>query len=232
MRTVSSDYEAKKAHLLNVAASMFAELGFVGCKMEDIAAKCNVSKSMLYHYFKRKEDVLYEILRDHVTALNDTIQNYLDRNEESDRLEFFYGFIETYLGQATKARERHAVTLNDTRWLTHDQMMLQEELERKNLNLIVAVLKRVNPEYTTPEYRVYALFLIGIMNWVELWYRPSGMIPRLELYDRISNLFLNGFIETYEKRKKQTSAKIAKADQRSQLKKAPKRRSAKLVDAP
>jgi TetR/AcrR family transcriptional regulator len=203
-RIRSEDYDDKKNHILSVAASMFAESGYMGCKMEDIAEKCNVSKSMLYHYFKKKEDVLFEILRDHVTSLNKVIEDYLAQTVCEDQLEFFVRFIEIYLERSSKARERHAVTLNDTRWLTHDQMVLQEDLERRNVDLLVQVLRRVNPNFTAREYKVYALLLVGMINWVELWFRSSGSMSRAELCDRISFLFLKGFLEDYSKKKKRT----------------------------
>jgi AcrR family transcriptional regulator len=201
-RTRSDAYDDKKQYILDVAASMFANLGYMGCKMEDIAEKCDVSKSMLYHYFKRKEDVLFEILQQHVSALNKTIENYLHNTvEHKDKLKYFGGFIETYLERSSHARERHAVTLNDTRYLTRDQVALQEDLERKNVQLIVEVLQKVNPKLTASEYKVYALLLVGMINWVELWYRSSGSMSQAELWDRISVLFLTGFLAKYKKKK-------------------------------
>ena len=196
-RSRSEEYESKKSRILDTAAAMFAEVGYVRCKMEDIAERCDVSKSMLYHYFARKEDVLFEILQEHVSSLNSTIRRYLDAAKCADRAQFFRRFIELYLERATKARERHAVTLNDTRWLTAEQLAVQEDLERQNIALIVEVLRAVNPGYADREYRVYALLLIGMINWLELWYRPAGSMPRHELYDRISLLFLEGFLAKY-----------------------------------
>jgi TetR/AcrR family transcriptional regulator len=169
----------------------------MGCKMEDIAEKCDVSKSMLYHYFKRKEDVLFEILRNHVTALNQTVEDYLNSETSRDKEELFRCFIEKYLERSSNARQRHAVTLNDTRYLTQDQLVLQEDLERRNVELLVQVLRRVKPNLKKEEYKVYAMLLIGMINWVELWHRSSGVVSRAELCDRISVLFLNGFLEDY-----------------------------------
>jgi AcrR family transcriptional regulator len=204
-RSRSERYESKKSRILDTAAAMFAEYGYLRCKMEDIAARCDVSKSMLYHYFARKEDVLFEILQEHVSSLNETMRRYLEetvreKTARDDKVVLFRNFIEIYLDRATKARERHAVTLNDTRWLTPEQLAVQEDLERQNIALIVDVLKAVNSGYGDREYRVYALLLIGMINWLELWYRPAGSMPRQEIYDRISFLFLRGFLAEYPER--------------------------------
>ena len=46
-------------------------------------------------------------------------------------------------------------------------------------------------------YRVYAFLLIGMINWIGLWFKPSGRMSRDELYGRISHLFLEGFMSGY-----------------------------------
>jgi AcrR family transcriptional regulator len=200
-RTRSKDYDGKKQQILDVAASMFAEVGYKACKMEDIAERCNVSKSMLYHYFKRKEDVLFEIVYDHVVSLNGILESYLANADASNKHAFFGRFLEKYLQKSTPGRERHAVTIRDTRWLTPEQLAKQETLERKNADLIVQILKKVNPNYTGREYKVYAFLLIGMINWIELWYSSRGTMTRPELYDRISVLFLDGFLTGYRESK-------------------------------
>jgi TetR/AcrR family transcriptional regulator len=208
-RTRSKNYDEKRGWILSVAAAMFAERGYMGCKMEDIAAKCDVSKSMIYHYFKRKEDVLFEIVREHVTVLNKTIEDFLLDAAYSDPHEFFSDFIEKYLEKSMKSRARHAVTIRDTRWLTRDQMKVQQDLERRNLDLVAKVLKRLNPSYTPREYRVYAFLLIGMINWIELWYHASTSITRAELYGRIVALFLDGFVNEYKNIRKNSVRDLA-----------------------
>ena len=199
-RTRSEHYDDKKRNLLEVAAKMFADTGYVSCRMEDIAERCDVSKSMLYHYFKRKEDILYAILSEYVARLNMFIEEFLEQEVAADRKSYFQNFLTDYLQIAIESREKHAVTLNDTRWLTAEQLKLQEDLERRNVDLFVELLKRVNPNYAVTEYRVYAFLLIGMINWVGLWYKSSGQISPGELYDRIGQLFLDGFMTEYKAR--------------------------------
>jgi len=197
-RTRADDYDQKKKHILDVSASMFAKLGYVGCKMEDVAEKCGVSKSMLYYYFPRKEDILFEILRGHVTNLNGAIEEHLKTANSKDPVEFFRGYIEVYLERSSNARERHAVMLNDTRFLPRDMILLQENLERRNVQLTTEILERVAPGNSATELKVYAFLLLGMINWVELWFHDSGSVSRPELYDRIASVFLKGFLKGFQ----------------------------------
>ncbi len=36
---------------------------------------------------------------------------------------------------------------------------------------------------------------MGMLNWIELWYKPSGPIKPGELCDHIQGLFLHGFLK-------------------------------------
>ena len=74
-RVQADDYDAKKSKILDAAASLFADRGYAGSRMDEIAKACGVSKSMLYHYFKKKEDVLADILQEHVSRLIESISS-------------------------------------------------------------------------------------------------------------------------------------------------------------
>jgi AcrR family transcriptional regulator len=76
-RIRANDYDDKKSKILDAAARLFADQGYAGSRMEEIAKSCGVSKSMLYHYFKKKEDVLFDILQEHVSSLIEAIKNIL-----------------------------------------------------------------------------------------------------------------------------------------------------------
>jgi AcrR family transcriptional regulator len=52
------DAEAVRAHLLDAALTVFAERGYQGARVRDIAAEADVAAGLLYHYFPSKEAVL------------------------------------------------------------------------------------------------------------------------------------------------------------------------------
>src|SRR3990167_4978275 len=56
--------------MLDSAAALYARHGYLGASISDLAAASGVSKSLLYHYFGSKEDILFEIMIDHVEASN------------------------------------------------------------------------------------------------------------------------------------------------------------------
>ncbi len=38
------------------------------------------------------------------------------------------------------------------------------------------------------------MMLIGMLNWSDIWYRPGGEMKPQELCDRMTRLFMKGFL--------------------------------------
>lgn len=57
-----------EARILNAAKDVFIEKGFSGARMQEIADKAEINKSMLHYYFRTKEKLLYNIFE---MVLND-----------------------------------------------------------------------------------------------------------------------------------------------------------------
>lgn len=192
-RIRADDYEDKKNSILDAAARLFGENGYFGCKMQDIAKECDVSKSMLYHYFARKEDVLFEILRQHLERIRDSLAELNGSDASDDPDADFRRFVETYLEKSNVSRASHVVALDDRRYLTDEQKVKIKKLEREILEVFSKLLRKINDSYTDAEYRSHSLLLMGMINWVELWYRRTGKISPNSLYGMITKLFLHGF---------------------------------------
>lgn len=189
------DYEDKKIRILDAAADLFADQGYAGARMDEIAKACGVSKSMLYHYFEKKEDVLFEILQEHLFNLGLGIKDHILNGSELEISEYFQGFIAVYLQPTRESRARHVVAMHDMRYLTNKQKVEQVKLEREILTLVQTVLEHIKPGCPAAEYRVSAFLLVGMLNWVELWYKSSGPISPTELYQKMTTPFLKGFID-------------------------------------
>lgn len=71
------DPKAVKADILRVALAEFSEHGLSGTRMDEISAKTQTSKRMIYYYFGSKEDLYRKVLE---TA-------YKDVREEEEGLE-------------------------------------------------------------------------------------------------------------------------------------------------
>ena len=58
------DPDAVRANILQVAREAFAQSGFSGARIEDIAARTDTSKRMIYYYFGSKDGLYCAVLED------------------------------------------------------------------------------------------------------------------------------------------------------------------------
>ena len=78
-----SQHEAKKQHILAVAASEFARLGFDQANINTIADLAGVGKGTMYRYFADKEQLFLEILTETARIIQAALEDSL---AESERL--------------------------------------------------------------------------------------------------------------------------------------------------
>lgn len=74
---IKRDPEGTRARILHAAVAEFADKGLGGARVDEIAARAEINKRMLYHYYGNKEDLylaalesVYEDIREHERTLH------------------------------------------------------------------------------------------------------------------------------------------------------------------
>ncbi|MEQ1811970.1 MAG: helix-turn-helix domain-containing protein, partial [Terricaulis sp.] len=106
-RTQAADYDERKLAIVEQAAALFAAHGFNGASVSDIAERCKTSKSLIYHYYESKEDILYDVMISHVRALEAAAADALagSAGPEQKLRDLTQLFMALYVGAA----DRHKV---------------------------------------------------------------------------------------------------------------------------
>src|SRR3981189_3241519 len=99
-RTQAADYDLRRLAIVEAAAELYAEFGFLGASLVDLAERCKVSKSLIYHYYGSKEDILYDVMSSHIEALNAAADDVLAQElPPQDRLRALtHAFMRYYVG--------------------------------------------------------------------------------------------------------------------------------------
>ena len=191
-RVRADDYDAKSQAILDSAAALFSKVGYPNAKMQDIAKACGASKSMLYHYFPTKDDLLFAMLEEHlekVIAGIDEVSAQAGSNQER-----FHALVQVYAQKSAQSRRRHVTAMNDMKFLPKALQTPLRDLETQVTDLVADMLRAQNPGLAEEVYKPYAMLLLGMLNWTDTWYKPGGKIKPQELCERISRLFLRGFL--------------------------------------
>lgn len=191
-RVRADDYDTKSQAILDSAAALFAKVGYPNAKMQDIAAACGATKSMLYHYFPTKDDLLGAMLEDHLEKLIASIDESV--SEPKPIKERFITFVQTYVQKSAQSRRRHVIAMNDVKFLPKSMQAPLLTLQTEATNRVAAILRELNPDLPDEVYKPYTMLLVGMLNWTDYWYKPTGKMKPRELCERISRLFLLGFL--------------------------------------
>jgi AcrR family transcriptional regulator len=191
-RVRSDDYEVKSNAIMDSAAALFAKVGYPAAKLQDVAEACGATKSMLYHYFPTKDDLLFAMLQEHLQQLTLAMEESLaGGGTPRERLQ---RMIEAYTQKSAQSRRRHMVAMNDVKFLPRAKQRPLIEQQRRLVDLVAQLLRELNPGLPEDVYKPYTMMLVGMLNWADFWYRPSGPVKPQELCDRMTRLFLKGFL--------------------------------------
>lgn len=188
VRPQSSEYKERRRVIVDAAAALFAARGFDGASVAELAKSCNSAKSLIYHYFSTKEDILHEVMADHLDALVAAARSATSTGSVEAQLKaLIRGFMDLYVG----AEDRHSVLLNELDRLPPDR---REEVISKQRE-IVAIVEKLISELRggkTQDARALAMLIFGMINWTHTWFRPNGDRSSEQLSELAAELILKG----------------------------------------
>jgi len=191
-RPLSPDYDKRKENILQHSAELFAEIGFHKTSIDQLAEASNITKSLIYHYFKSKQEILFECMLSHVELLRSTALRYLDaeKSPEKQLENLLLKFLEIY----ETAGARHRILVNDLQQLTPDQktkiVTIENDITQVFKSLINKVSDTKNQEQHFSTARTF--LLLSMINWTHTWFRPDGKMTSEELGALVFDIFMNG----------------------------------------
>jgi AcrR family transcriptional regulator len=193
-RTQAADYERRRAGIVEAAARLFAEKGFLGASIADLAAACGISKSLIYHYYASKEEILFDVMHSHVKALLDAAERISAQSDTpQDKLRAMTReFIQLYVGAASRQR----VLLNELENLTADQRKIVVGIQRSLVRIVEKTISEIRPVLSgrNPLGTPAAMLYFGMINWMHTWLDARGRAKPGGIAELAANIFLNGVV--------------------------------------
>jgi AcrR family transcriptional regulator len=189
-RPRADNYEQRRQEILDTAASMFAERGYDGTSIADIAQRCGVSKALLYHYHPSKDRLLYDMLQSHCQLLVDTATRAIKKSEPADRQ--LQQLVQALMKLYMSSRDQHIVLLNNLHCLPETEQAEIKGLEKQVLQFIKEIVSELRPDLADPMRTSLAMYLMGAINWTYTWFKTSGPYTPGQFADVATGMFLNG----------------------------------------
>ena len=191
-RTRALDYDEKRQAILRRSAGVIAERGVERASMAQIAMECGVSKALLYHYYKNKEELVFDILSSYLESLDAVLADA--DNPDLPAEQRLRHLVHTTLDHYRDSDDQHKVLLGAMRALPPEKVEALRDIERSVVHRFSAVIQHINPALADdrPRLMPVTMSLFGMMNWVYMWFRVEGPLSRGELSDLIVQLILDG----------------------------------------
>jgi len=171
------DYDDKRNAILAAAAQAFADTGFDGASMSQIALACGVSKALLYHYYANKEQLLFDVIEAHLEDLVGAVE---DVNASGNPEERLVGLCTVILEAYRDADAEHKVQINNLSRLPADKQDALKAMERRLVDVFAEALAAANPDLATRRHllKPVTMSLFGMLNWHYLWFKANGPVTR------------------------------------------------------
>jgi AcrR family transcriptional regulator len=187
-RPQSPDYDKRRAAILVAAARLYARRGFQGASVADLAKACRTSKSLIYHYFPSKDDILYAAMAAHLDALVAAAEEAARAGGAEARLHALTrAFMRLYVG----AEDSHKVLLNELDNLPPTRRAEVVAKQRRIIGAVEALVRELRPDAGALTLPLTMLFF-GMINWTHTWFRRSGAVDADRLAEMAVDLMLGG----------------------------------------
>jgi len=191
-RPQSPDYEKRRQVILDRAAEIFADVGFHEASVSELAEKCKISKSLIYHYYSSKEDILLAAMEQYIWSLAESVR--AARDEGGKPKAQFRRTVAAMLENYKFAGAKHRVLLQELDSLPKDKRKRIVHIEDEIVAIVGDMIGAIVPGKLNAHERRTAVTMLfmGMINWTHTWFNPRGNISSTELAEITSDMFVRG----------------------------------------
>src|ERR1700733_6078129 len=187
MRTSSSRRELVMSEILEHATRLFAERGYDGTTLQDIADAIGITRPGLYNYISSKEQLLAALVSD-VSENTVRIVRAVRLRTDLSSVEKLRAVVRALVLQRARAPERFRVLDRTEAALPDEVAALHLTARREVLAEMRTVIEEgvSRGEFRPRDERLAALSVIGMCNWVAWWFPPGPGHPAEPVADQLA----------------------------------------------
>jgi AcrR family transcriptional regulator len=183
-----------RQEILRTAARLFQQQGYDGTSMNDVAAALKLSKGGLYHHFRSKDEILFNLMSHAMEITEERV--IAPAKQIPDAEERLRAVIRRHIAVVLSERDREITVM------LHENHPLSPAL-RKRINArkkdyvhfmenLIAEVQRARGSRAIVTPRAAAFALLGMINWIYQWYRPEGSLQEETIAQQYTEIFFQG----------------------------------------
>jgi AcrR family transcriptional regulator len=178
------------AEICKIAARVFDEKGYLVATMEDVARASGVTKGGIFHYFPRKEELLFLILYRYVDSSLRTLKKKLEPCETAQQR--IYVFIQHHLGNYQKNQAESRLALRERTNLPENYLIPLKALEREYREILKSLVLSLVKDKHWQEEILATYTLLGMVSFPYVWFNPNLKRKSKDLGDFIYKIYVGG----------------------------------------
>lgn len=190
-RKRSTNYNDQYATILAEAGKLFAQRGYPGTSINEVAQACGLSKPALYHYIDDKYALLCNICTEHVARLESlaTVVSQKNLAPQDHLSQLIHYFVEAY----ADAQDAHRVLIADAKFLNDEDQKQVLDSERRIVAIFAQAVAKLHPELEIQQlHKPLTMLLFGMINWLFTWVKPTGKLSYPTIAPLVTAFFLGG----------------------------------------
>lgn len=183
------------------ATALFAERGFAGTSLQDIADAMGMTRPALYHYVKNKDEILSKLVTQFTEAPADTLAAIRAKSDQSP-LERIREMVHSMVTRQAKQASLFRLLILSESELPEEIKTVHKAARRRVLREITAVIEEgiETGELRLVDARVAAFGVLGICNWVAWWYHGTETQTADAIADQLADMAVASIAQTADRR--------------------------------
>jgi AcrR family transcriptional regulator len=178
--------EKRREAIIRAAATAFNREGFHNTSMDDLAAALNTSKPTLYQFFENKQKLLYACH-----------QHAMDHGEAGLALAHREGRTGREKLAIYCRRYMHGVMHDFGSCAVLTDIDALQKDDRAAARISAATRELIEEasrdgSFAPVDSKLASLFVLSVVNWILIWYRPDGGRTRDEIVETFISMIENG----------------------------------------
>lgn len=181
---------ARRSELTREAARLFAERGYHGTSIGDLAKALGVQKGSLYSHIASKQDLLYEAMRDGAAAFHAGLDAIPEQLPATDKIRLA---LRAHLRVVAEQLDVATVFVREWRYLEgerHEEIVAERRRYEERIRALFREGRELSELRTDLDDTTAALLMLSAANWAYTWLRPGRDTD--ELADRFYALLIDG----------------------------------------
>jgi TetR/AcrR family transcriptional regulator len=189
-RPKAADHEEKRQAILKRAAELFAAHGYDRASLAMLARACNVSKTLVYHYWTEKAALLFDVLAQHLQQLVEIARGAAGATPRARLETLAFLLLDAY----RDADAVHRVQITCLTLLDPPKQETLRALERALVAEAAAVIADLHPSLSEDRRLLKPLTMsfFAMLNWHHLWHREQGPLTREDYARLVAALIAEG----------------------------------------